>query len=295
VPWLDKTVPVGSRPDFATTLPTAVTHARRCRLADLALVPGAGGAGGTLYGALRVHNVSGSPCSLRGRPTIALVTDSGIVFASTSARLGPGDPPVRTVVLAPNSWAISAPWHIGASCGGEGRTTRIRVSVPGDPAVRTLPLVVGSDKSPRGCIAEGVTVVGKPHPGQLGNPPFAAIPDQFGTFLYWLTVSLHVPVHVHAGEVLVYDVVVSNVTDNATIVGMGGTPLFTQRLGDLPAAAAYALRVTDTDAVEVPAHAAVAFQMRLHVPADLSGTQQLTWEFVEPSRAPLVATVDVVP
>lgn len=156
VPWVDRTAAVNTRVATGYTLPTSLTAAPGCRLRDVETVATFGPGLGTIYGALHVHNVSEAACSLHGRPTLALVDAHGVVWQSTGDRVAADESAAGTVVLAPNSWAVSGSWPIGQSCGGFGVTTQLVVSIPGDPAKRTVPFKVGGRVCPAATRRSGV-------------------------------------------------------------------------------------------------------------------------------------------
>ena len=290
-----------SRANFAVTLPTTLHTAPACRLTQLVVVPSAGAAGGSIYGSLQIHNVSDVACALSGGPSVALVTDDGVVFASTGST-----PPATadsTVVLIPDSWATTSPWPLGASCGGQGKTATFVVGVPSDSADLSLPFPNGSDTMPASCSGVGKAVRARPHPGEMEPPTFRRI-DHVDNYATWnlatVTSSIHVPRTVQAGTDLVYVVLLSHVAgsdgqtgyDDIGFVGGDAAPLYRQQFGGF-LSPSYLMNWGPL--VELHANEGVAFRIRVHVPAETpAGPTTLTWQVVEPAMPPLTATVTVV-
>jgi len=302
VPWSGRRVDVGARAEFGFTLPTRVTTAPACRLAQLAVVADNGPAMGTVYGGVRVHNTSGSTCALHGAPRLELVGQTGTVWQSTSTHPHDWVPRATTVVLVPGSWAASSAFVVGASCGGEGQTARIRVSVPGDPAIRTLPFHVGTNRTARGCIVEGVVTVAHPRPGQLDTPPFAPMSAPPDYYFSDTTQSIAVRQSVRVGDTLTYRFLVTAGVNGACVGGSPG-PLFrhwtsseSTGVGDAgDHGPSYELWTAGSPATCVKAGETIAFSMRLELPPDTpAGPARVYWRLVEPVELEVSAAIDVL-
>jgi Protein of unknown function (DUF4232) len=295
-PWLDQKVAFNSRPDTARTLPTSLHSAPPCRLADLALAPQLGVGLGTVYLDIELHNVSRAACQLRGVLKVALVDDRGEVWQSTAN--GPlvvtDGQPEQTIVLLPNSWAMTGPMAVDSSCGGAHLTTRIRVSLPAGTAVRWIPFrIAGHD--PELCDLPGTATV-HPRPGDLQAVTLLAIPPWVNGAGYdsvrRLTADLEVPPTVRRGSVLKYMLRLSTANEGFTPDGL--SPLYEQRLASGPAAGgSYLLRADPL--VHLVGAEAVDYRMELRVPDDAPlGPTALTWQFLEPALPALTAPVTIV-
>ncbi|BEP12733.1 hypothetical protein acdb102_10440 [Acidothermaceae bacterium B102] len=294
--WWDHPEAFNARAADALTLPTRLTTARPCPLADLRVVALVGAAGGSVGMALRFRNESATACELRGVPDVALVAADGTVWQSTARTVRTDK--AAAVVLVPGSWAESNPWMVGSSCGGAGVTTVVSVSLPGQSAVRRIEQRLGGPWS-RDCgSAAGPPT---PSPGQLRGRPIAAIdaPSLGGVFLglTLLEGALAVPGQVRRGSVLHYRLVLTaNGRDGGAMDGgqpQDGTlcPLYDVRLGS--AGGTYELRC-DVPVILAQAQS-VAYDLVLTVPPDAPlGPTTLTWQFLEPALPALTAQVSVV-
>jgi hypothetical protein len=294
VAWKDAPVAVNSRVATGYTLPTTLTSAPVCRLRDVETVPTFGPGLGTVYGALHVHNLSETACSLSGRTRLAMVDGRGVVWQSTGERAALGEAAAPAVILAPNSWARSQAWPIGSSCGGFGVTTQLVLSLPGDRGKRTVPFKVGWPLLPH-CDPPGRAP--RPRPGRLDRPSFYQIDAgdagvalaSFGR----LNVLLDVPSTVRAGATLDYSLVLWNDDVNGGLIDNQACPLFEQRLVDIvPVTTSQELSCGD--AVALGPGEGVSYAMRLDVPADApQGSATLEFRFVEPLLPPVTAQVTI--
>ena len=154
--FLDQPAAPHQRVEFAETLPTTLTTAAPCALADLDIVPTAGGAGGTMYGGLYVRNKSDQPCEVSGVPNVALVGDAGEVVSSNEARLDQSG--TDSVVLEPDSWALATLGPIASNVCGGSQSSTLRLTTSG--GVVEVPFAVGSPVQPGACDASAYTPPG---------------------------------------------------------------------------------------------------------------------------------------
>jgi Protein of unknown function (DUF4232) len=288
-PWWDHPQGFNTRPDDAYTLPTTLKSARPCRLADLETFVEADPIMGNVLGWLAFHNVSSTRCELHGSPYLELLDRRGTVWQSNGPET---DSPTPAVVLVPNSWAASSNWGVGASCGGSGATTTLRVRLPGGSATRDLPLAVGTP-GPGHC--GGKEQVPVPHPHQLGVPSIQPIdpPSGTGHFVLFdsLTPSVQVPAAVGRGDVLRYTLFLTSTGQSG--VGNELCPLYDQHLSGVAGGGSYELRCDLT--VNLDSGQAVAYDLELKLPADARlGPTTLTFKFLEPDLPALAAPVTVV-
>ena len=290
IAWRGTPAVVNSRPETGYTLPAPAGPSPTCRLSQLAAVPTGGGAGGTFYAHVSLHNTSSMVCSLRGRAEIELIDKTGRIFQST----GPDAQhrPIRTVVLAPNSWALIDLGGIASDvCGGD-QTSTLRMSLPGQSDGRSMGFPVGEPPNPADCSGRAVGTT--PHPGQLQVGPVQAIPDPQGDFLLirQLHPQLHVPASVRAGSILRFTVDFVNANPNEGGIDTDPCPIFRMQLTPSPVGGTYLLPCTPTISLE--AGAGIAFQMELTVPATAPpGPATLTWQLLEPDEPGLTTTVDI--
>ena len=295
LPWLDKHVAINSRVGVGYTLPTTRTAAPPCTSSQLDMSAQVGFGAGSSWGALLVYNASASACSLYGAPTLALADDRGVVFSSSTDKPYTDGEPAKTVILEPNSWAATGNWGLATACGGTGATTVLRVRLPTEPTViTTLPFVFGTSVARGPCAVDHPDPTpARPHPGQMGTPPFAAITPQPSC---WEgdppLVQLLLPPTVRAGQTLRYRVVLSWADHGG--VGYCSPPLFDQHIGAAPLSMPTPYEMRWDPVISRPGEG-VAFDMRLEVPPDTPpGLTTLTWQFVEPSLDPVTATITVV-
>ncbi|MCU1360129.1 MAG: hypothetical protein JWN99_1418, partial [Ilumatobacteraceae bacterium] len=291
VPWADHPAQPNQRLVWARTLPTDQTEAPSCPLDALAISPSADGAMGTLYGALSVHNIGNTVCSVQGVPTIELVDDDGTVVQSTDPADSTNDAPA--VVLVPNSWAQAALGVVGNNvCGGTGSTHML---LHWADATATLPFVVGRLVDSSGQCADDAIDSGSAtelaRPGHLQQPgtdrvAFAAMDEpqpslatSFG--LDQLTASLTLPDSVSAGSVLRYRVQLTHVTgENSVILADDACPIYRAAMGS---ASVEQLLNCTADGIVLPPGQSISFDMELEVPpGELPGTEVLTWTSTEP-------------
>jgi hypothetical protein len=289
--WWDRRESFNARAQDGYTLPTPLKTARKCRLGDLELVPNSGPAMGTVYAGVAFHNISPTACALRGVPGVQLLDRRGTVWQSNaSADSGFA---ITTVVLVPNSWATSGGWAVGASCGGSGVTSTLRLSLPGGTLTRDVPLALGSP-GPSHCDDSGEP---RPHPHRLGVKPIESIPFPHDggdwILLTMFTPSLQVPASVRPGSVLHYTLTLVGDAPNGGGVDNQLCPLYDQHLSGIAGGGSYELRCDET--IIVPPGAAVVYELQLKVPADAKlGLTTLRFQFLEPALPPVTAPVTVV-
>jgi hypothetical protein len=289
--WTGKQGTVGTRVDFAATIPTKIRAAPSCRIGDLELVPQGGAGMGSDYASIHVRNRSGTVCSVYGTPHLALLDDKGVTWNSTGRDPLSSQRPT-TVVLVPNSWARVGPLLLGNSCGGYGRTTTLRVTMPSGEGTSTISWIVGT-AGPDRCIEDGPQKPPAPHPASLPQVPFAATEplnnaDALGE--QDRRIDLHVPTTVRRGDLLHYTVQVSPVHLYGAPLWDPTCPLFRQTLDRTGPTYELNCRV----APFLDAGEAVAFQMQILVPADAPlGQATLSWQLVEPEQDPITATLSI--
>lgn len=272
-------------------MPTSLHSARTCRLTDLELFADAGPAAGNVFAIVWFHNLSATPCQLRGIPQLELLDDRGTVWQSNGASDGMV---LTTVVLVPNSWAASSPIGVGASCGGSGVTTKLRVRLPLGSQWRAIPLPLGTP-GPSHC--GGGSSAPRPRPGELGVPPIRPLvpPSGTGEFVLFdaLTPSLQAPRTVHRGDVLRYLLVLTSSGQSG--VGNELCPLYDQHLSGIAGGGSYELRCDVTVNLEAPGDA-VAYDLQLAVPADArTGPTTLSLTFLEPALPAVTSPITVLP
>jgi hypothetical protein len=254
-------------------------------------MPVGGGAGGTFYAHVSVHNVGDSSCSLHGRPFIALVDKTGRIFQSTGRnRLRRRS---RTVVLTPNSWATVDLGAIASdTCGGD-QTTTLRIRLPGTSSTRSMRFPVGRPPDPRDC--GGTTVGAAPHPGQLHVGPFQSIPRPQDDFIVTrqLSTTITVPAQAARGSTLTFMVSFTNPTANSLGIDDSPCPIFQLQLTGTAAGGTYLLPCTPV--VSIAAGETIAYQMRVLVPATVDpGPTTLSWQLREPEEPAHTARVQLV-
>jgi hypothetical protein len=290
IAWRGSPATVNSRPETGYTLPAPAGPSPPCRLSGLTIVPMGGGAGGTFYAHVSVHNTSSAVCSLRGRPEIALIDKAGRIFQSTGP--DPQHRPIRTVVLVPNSWALVDLGGIASDvCGGD-QTTTLRISLPGQTASRSMRFPVGAPPDPTDC--SGRVVGATPHPGQLQVGPFQAIAKAQDDFLLirQLQPHLRVPASVRAGSTLRFAVDFVNANAYEGGIDTDPCPIFRMQVTPTAVGGIYLLPCTPT--ISIDAGQSVAFEMELAVPVTAPlGPATLKWQLLEPDEPALTTTINI--
>ncbi|HEX2783401.1 MAG TPA: DUF4232 domain-containing protein, partial [Ilumatobacteraceae bacterium] len=296
IDFLDQPSAPHERVQFAATLPTTLTAATPCTIADLEAVPTAEGAMGTTYGVLNVRNKSDQPCQVSGVPDVAFLDDAGNIVQSTDPTLLGQSQGIATIVLEHDSWATALIGAIASNVCGGNESSQFRLTIDGKSAV--TPFAVGGPLQPEQCDPSNVQ---PPVAGALEAQSFE--PVQANTDLPNpldnLDVTLDAPTTVTAGAILRYDVVVtaksgpSNGGKEATAVVLSDScPVYTESLSS--ATGEFLLNCNSDEGMFIAPGESVRFHIELSIPAAApAGPATLTWTPVEPTGAPVTASLTI--
>jgi hypothetical protein len=199
-------------------------------------------------------------------------------------------------VLERDSWATALIGAIASNVCGGNESSQFRLTIDGQSTV--LPFAVGGPLQPEQCDPSNIVA---PVPGALEAQPFE--PVQANTDLYNplddLDITLDAPPTVRAGEILHYDVVVtatsgrSNPGKPAASVGLSDScPVYTESLSS--ASGEYLLNCSSDEGLFIAPGESVRFHIELSIPAAApAGPATLTWTPVEPTGAPVTASVTI--
>ncbi len=287
IDFLDQPAAPHERVEFAATLPTALTTAPPCTIDALEAVPTAEGAMGTTYGVLNVRNKSAQPCQVSGVPDVAFLDDAGNIVQSTDPALLGQSQGAATIVLEHDSWATALIGAIASNVCGGNESSQFRLTIDGKSTV--VALAVGGPLQPQQCDPSNVQV---PVAGALEAQPFE--PVQANTDLPNpldnLDFALDTPSTVKAGDILHYDVIVT--AKSGPVVLIDACPIYTESLG--AATGEFLLNCNSDEGTLITTGESVRFHIELAIPADAStGPATLTWTPVEPTGAPVTASVTI--
>jgi hypothetical protein len=250
---------------------------------------------GSAYGSVSVRNTATTACLLAGSPKLALLDQDGVTWHSSSTVDRDSAQPTGPMVLVPGSWAVDAPFRLGNSCGGYGRTVTLRLTLPRGGGTASVPWVVGTD-GPDRCTDDGPQPSPAPHPGDLDLMHFRpTAPNSLGEKLneQGRRLQLIAPASARRGSLLKYSVRISA----RPVAGAGlwerpDCPLFRQTL--VRTGPTYEFNCPEAPFLEEGQ--ALDFAMQVSVPKDAPlGPATLSWQLVEPEQAPLTTTVAITP
>jgi Protein of unknown function (DUF4232) len=294
--FLDQSAAPHQRVQFAATLPTTLATARPCTIDDLEAVPSAEGAMGTTYGVLYVRNKSDQPCQVSGVPDVAFLDDAGNIVQSTDPALLGQSQGAEKIVLERDSWATALLGAIASNVCGGNESSQFRLTIDGKSTI--APFAVGGPLQPEQCSPSNTET---PVAGALEAQPYAPVqestdlPNPFDN----LDVTLDVPTTVHPGDVLRYDVVMtaksgpSNGDKPAiSVVLSDDCPIYRESL--VASIGEFLLSCNGSDGILIAPGESVRFHIELLIPADAAlGPATLTWTPVEPTAAPVTASITI--
>ncbi len=260
-----------------------------CRVADLdAVFSGGNGAGGHIISALLLGNHGVTPCSLQGYPRVFLTLENGSVVVNRQVDANPMDPvPAAPVVLQPGMPAPQS--HQAAS--GQGMVEFEWDYCPGPaPAVTGLVLNLPSDGAEIAVRVDQQGSLGGLAPSRCDDPsqgqvlhvgPFQPTPSTVPSPAppAQLPVAIHAPATVVAGQRLLYQVTLTNVS--GAPFHFDACPPYREAMDTVPAKRVLGIYELNCVPVgTVGSTGSVTFAMQLEIPADApTGLQQLSWRF----------------
>jgi uncharacterized protein DUF4232 len=259
-----------------------------CASTDLAAVYGGGvGATGHIISSVLVANAGRTACSLQGTPGLSLMSPNGSAVVTRQVDSNPMDPaPAAPVVLQPGS-ALPQPhtqipgeamfffeWYdcpertvsvsslVLALPGGGGR---LAVSA-GQPGPGGLSSSRCDDAS------QGHVLYVGPFQPTVSTVPSPAPPAQ-------LVVAIHAPATVLAGQRLLYQVTLTNVS--GAPFHFDACPPYREAMDTVPAKRVLGMYELNCVPVgTVGSSGSVTFAMQLEIPADApTGPQELSWRY----------------
>lgn len=278
------------RPTAAPPTPTPDPAVRRCSADDLlGVVNGSNGAGGTALRPVVLANRSGTPCGLKGRPGVRLLIDGRLADASYVEAdpnagelvvLAPGMGPPRT---APSprpgqAWTSIA---FSRSCTFHWRAEgTLRLLLPDGSALEI--------EMPALQPAAGPAATPVPSDGCLDSPYLPSIrawnfaaavaPVTASRAFPALAASANAPGFAIAGETYRFQVVLTNVTDQA--IRFAECPNYRMSIGDSSGQFVQEQHELNCHRLlELPSRTSATFEMRITVPPDWAITRDggLSW------------------
>lgn len=299
IPWAP--IPPGDA-NQATPTPLPVPPGTPpCRAAQLeAAQVGQNGATGHLDTPITLRNRGTAACTLDGYADLRIVDSGGRVLAQAVGSTGRGtffdSGSPQPVLMQPGTPALPAT----PDASGFGSTGQALVNVEWadckGPIAQTATLDLPASggrlvvpfvrKAPYSPACDGQPGFGP----YLGRGPFLAIPPQ--PVRYKLEAQIAAPAQARAGTTLTYYVTLSN--RGPVAYTFNPCPVYFESFSGVKSDTMFALNCAPAGTLAVDA--SVTFEMRIDIPATLSGPAELTWNpfGLEGAAGPASASIDII-